>query len=130
MVPLENHTHVRSKTLSGSPKKNAALFGSAKKTGGKRGGAVPTYQSSRNATKRSSCHTLSQRLLELAGIAFQHFLAHGMPNEAVQLDEAGRQPDLCHVARPRQVDGELADRMRLGAGRKNQHPIRERDRLL
>ena len=48
----------------------------------------------------------------------------------VQLDEARRHPDLGHVARPRQIDRELADRVRRRSGRQHDHAVGERDRFL
>src|SRR4051812_21458132 len=84
---------------------------------------------SSSPTKSSTCHSLSQ-LLELLRIAFQHFLAHRAPDEPVQLVEPRRQANLRYVARPGQVDGELAYRVRLRSGREHHHPIGKRDCLL
>src|SRR6267143_3051080 len=130
MVPEVNQSHVRSSTLNGSPKKKAALCGLSKYIGGRSVGLVATCQKSTNPTKISTCQTRSQLLELLLGIAFEDLFLHRVPDLRVQLDEAWRQPDLGDIARPRQVDGEFADRVRLGAGREHPDAIRQRDRFL
>src|SRR5450755_4449675 len=49
---------------------------------------------------------------ELLAISGKHLFAQHRPDRLVQLDEARRRADLGDVARPLQVDRELADRMR------------------
>ena len=63
-------------------------------------------------------------------IALQHFRFQHVPDCFVQFDKARQHPDLGNVARPRQVDRELADRMRRGPRRQHDDAIRQRDRLL
>src|SRR5688572_31049603 len=128
MKPEENQSTMRPATLSGSPKKKAALFGSSKYSGGSSVGLVRTYQATSSAANSANCQMRSA-LLPLTGIALQHFFLHRTPDQAVQLDEARRQADLGHVARPRQVDDELADRVRFRAGGHHHHAVGERDRL-
>src|SRR5436190_5100412 len=130
MVPEANQSQVRSKTLNGSPKKNAALFGSSKYSGGKSVGLVATYQKARKAMNSPNCQRRSALLELLLGIALEHFILHGAPDQGMQLDEARREADLGDVARPRQIDGEFADRMRLGSCREHHHPVGKRNGLL
>src|SRR5215213_2753858 len=122
MLPELNHTQMRSSTSSGSPKKNAALCGLSKYIGGSSVGLVATYQSSMSAPKSPSCHR-RKALMLLPGIALEHFGLHRAPDQRVQLDEARRKTDLRDIARPREVDLELADRMRLRTCRKHHHAI-------
>src|SRR5947199_6687323 len=78
-----------------------------------------------------TCHTHSLDLLPLlARIALQHLFLHGMPDEPMELDEARREADFRDIPWARQIDLKLADRPRLRAGRKDDHAIGQRDRLL
>src|ERR1044072_8384392 len=129
MAPEANQSQMGSNTLSRSPTKKAALWGLSKYSGGSKVGLVPTCQTTRTAAKRPSCHQ-RRLLLALAGIALEHFGLHGVPDLRMELDEARRQPHLGHIPRPRQVDRELADRVRLRAGREHHHAVGKRDRLL
>src|SRR5829696_2796157 len=110
MLPELNHTQMRSSTSSGSPKKNAALCGLSKYIGGSSVGLVATYQNSSSAANSATCQK-RKALMFLPGIALEHFGLHRAPDQRVQLDEARREADLGHIARPRQIDLELADRM-------------------
>src|SRR2546423_707017 len=112
MVPEVNQSQVRSNTFNGSPKKNAALFGSSKYSGGSSVGLVATCKKSTKPTKISACHSRSHLLELLLGIALEHLVLHRLPDQGMQLDEARRHADLGDIARPRQVDREFADRMR------------------
>src|SRR6202008_3680001 len=101
MVPVANHSQIRWKTFTGSPKKNAALFGSSKYSGGRSVGLVAIYQKRSSAAASSACQSRSALVELLPGIALQHLLLHRMPDQRVQLDEARRQADLGDVARAR-----------------------------
>src|SRR6185436_19458257 len=68
--------------------------------------------------------------LHLLLIALQDLVAHLRPDLAVQLEKARQQPAFRHIAGPRQVDDELADRARTWARRQYDHPVREGDGLL
>src|SRR5258708_14668779 len=97
--------------------------------GGSSVGLVETCQNASKPTRSRSCQTRSI-LVELLGIALQHFFLHRMPDERMQLDEARREADLGDVPRSRQVDREFADRMRCRSGGQDDHAIGKRDRLL
>src|SRR5688500_14676391 len=103
---------MRPNTLSGSPKKNAARLGSSKYSGGSSEGLVPTCQMTNRPPSRPACHRRSLMAL-LLRIAFEHLGLHRAPDLGMQLEVARREPDLGHVARPRQVDRIGADRPRL-----------------
>src|SRR3974390_626169 len=130
MVPEVNHAQTRESTSSGWPKKNAALFGSSEKKGGISGGFVITCKKTNTAASISTCQRRSALLVLLLLIALEDFVLHRLPDARVQLDEARREPDLGHVARPRQADAEPADRARCGAGGQHHHAIRKRNRFL
>src|SRR5688572_22667406 len=101
MSPLANQFQMRPSTLSGSPKKNAARFGSSKYSGGRSVGLVPTCQTANRQASNSACQTRRALVSLLLRIAFQHLLLHRMPDLSVQLDEARRQADLRDIARAR-----------------------------
>ena len=65
--------------------------------------------------------------LQLLRIALEHFVAQHGPDLRVQFDEARMGAHLGHVARARQVDRELADRMRRRPGRQHHHAVAHRD---
>src|SRR6266545_4818804 len=119
---------MRSRTLSGSPKKNAALCGLSKYIGGSNVGLVATCQKAIKTRNSATCQRRNALLL-LLGIAFQHFVLHCAPDQGMELDEARREADLGDVAWARQVDRELAYRPCLRAGREHHDSVRERDRL-
>src|SRR5664279_1879270 len=118
--PVTNQAQTRAKILSGSPKKNAAWRSFSNTKFGRRPGVVSRCQTTKTARSRPACQKrrcfiASRR--ELLAVARQHFFAQHRPDRLVQLDEARRRADFGHVARPRKVDRELADRMRRRPGR-------------
>src|SRR6478672_4780264 len=115
-----NHCQIRSKIFSGSPKKKAAWRSFSNTKVGRRPGVVSRCQTMNTTASRPTCQTrryfMTRRVWssrrELLPVAGEHLLAQHVPDRLVQLDEARRRSHLGHVARPRQVDRELADRMR------------------
>src|SRR5215471_3629821 len=96
-----------------------------------RPGAVSTYQRPTSRASTQSCRILSCMsggLLALVGL--EHLLLHDAPDLAVEIEEGGGHADLRDVARSRQLDHEIADRPRAGAGRQHDDAVGERDRLL
>src|SRR5437763_1339596 len=83
-------------------------------------------QTAKKARSRNICQKRRLLLALLAGIAFEHFFLHGAPDEAVQLHKPRREADFRHVARPRQVDGVLADRPGFRSRRKHHDAVGER----
>src|ERR671931_1486816 len=88
-----------------------------------------TCQKAKNAARSSACQIRSSLMPLLLGIRFEHLLFHGAPDGAVELDKSRREPNLRDVARPREIDAVIADRMRFGTRREHDHAVRERDRL-
>src|SRR5207245_10646731 len=66
----------------------------------------------------------------LPGIAFEHLFLHRAPDFRVNFDEARRQADFGDIARARQVDRIVSDRMRHRARGKDHYPVGQRNRLL
>src|SRR6476659_271235 len=128
-----NQVQMRPKILTGSPKKNAAWRSLSNMKLGSRPGVVSRCQTTNTATSKPACHrrryfiASCRKLLPIAG---EHLLAQDRPDRLVQLDEARRRAHLGDVARPRQVDRELADRMRRRAGREADDAVAHRDRLV
>src|SRR6478672_3837843 len=133
-----NQVQMRPKILTGSPKKNAAWRSFSNIKFGSRPGVVSRCQTTNTATSRPACQRRRYFIAsvsvascrELLAIAGEHFLAQHRPDRLVQLDEARRRAHLGDVARSRQVDRELADRMRRRAGGKADDAVAERDRLV
>src|SRR6516165_2423944 len=135
-----NHAQMRPKILIGSPKKNAACWSFSKKKFGNSPGVVSKYQTTKTTTRSANCQTRSlsiERSLtarpscrELLAVPGKHFFAQHRPDRLVQLDEARRRAHLGDVARPRQVDRELADRMRRRTRGEADDAVAERDRLV
>src|SRR5579864_917584 len=131
----KNQSQMRPKTFSGSPKKKAAWRSLSNMKLGSRPGAVSTYQTTRITTSSPSCQARRNFMRlrscrQLLPIAGQHLFAQHRPDRLVQLDEARRRAHLGDVARPRQVDRELADRMRARPRRKADDAVAHRDRLV
>src|SRR3546814_11175855 len=60
-------------------------------------------------------------------IALDNLFLHGSPDFAVQARETGSVADFGNLARPRQVDTEIADRMRHRTGRQDDDAIGHRN---
>src|SRR5215467_2112409 len=100
MSPELNQPAIRPSTLSGSPNRKAARFGSLNQNGGTMPGTASTCQSRNSPSSSSNCQTRSALVLLLLRIAFQHLGFHRAPNLPVQIDEARRESNLGDVARP------------------------------
>src|SRR5580765_4785294 len=133
-----NHCQIRSKIFSGSPKKNAAWRSFSNTKVGKRPGVVSRCQTTKTTTSSPTCQrrrylmprrpgSSCRKLLPGAG---KHLLAQHVPDRLVQLHEARRRSHLGDVARPRQVDRELADRMRAWPGGEADDAVAHGDRLV
>ena len=126
-----NQVQIRPKILTGSPKKNAAWRSFSNMKFGSRPGVVSRCQTTNTADQQARLPEAKVfHARELLAIAGEHFLAQHRPDRLVQLDEARRRAHLGDVARPRQVDRELADRMRRRAGREADDAVAHRDRLV
>src|SRR4029079_8720288 len=128
-----NQVQIRPKIRTGSPKKNAAWRSFSNMKLGSRPGVVSRCQTTNTATSSPACQRrryFMPSCRELLAIAGEHFLAQHRPDRLVQLDEARRRAHLGNVARPRQVDRELADRMRPRAGGEADDTVAHRDRLV
>ena len=132
-----NQAQMRPKIFSGSPKKNAAWRSFSNMKLGSRPGVVSRCQTTKTATSSAGLpdpqvsHSAATSLMpRAAGGSPQHLFAQHRPDRPVQLDEARRRAHLGDVARPRQVDRELADRMRRRPGREADDAVAERDRLV
>src|SRR2546425_4987741 len=66
----------------------------------------------------------------LPGIAFEHLFLHRAPDFRVNFYEARRQADFGDIARARQVDRIVSDRMRRRTRGKDHYPVGQRNRLL
>src|SRR5215217_7939321 len=121
---VKNQAPMRPKIFSGSPKKNAAWLSFSNTNGAISPGFVSTCHSTNSTTSRPTCqirrlvelgfsafHMAAPSGSELLPIALQDFLAQHRPDRLVQFDEARRRAHLGDVARPLQVDVELADRV-------------------
>src|ERR1700712_2960801 len=121
-----NQSQTRPKIFSGSPKKNAAWLSSVNRKCGSRPGTVSRCQAPKTITSTASCHARRLRRLglmkrhivvrppscrELLPVAGENLFAQHVPDRLVQLDEARDGAHLGDVARPVEVDAELADRM-------------------
>src|SRR6187455_2812698 len=133
-----NHCQMRPKIFSGSPKKNAAWRSLSNMKVGSRPGVVSRCQTTKTATRSPACQTRRYLIAQpgcsscrqLLPVSGEHLFAQDAPDRLVQLDEARRRPHLGDVARARQVDLELADRMRAGPGRETDDPVAHGDRLV
>src|SRR5438067_11931619 len=136
---------MRSRTLSGWPKKNAAWLSSENRKCGSRPGTVSTCQARNSSTRRTSCQARRLRRLglikrhvaftasclrELLLVAGEHLFAQHVPDRLVQLDEARIGAHLGDVARAREVDAELADDARTRARGQDDDAVAHRDRLV
>src|SRR6202011_1173200 len=129
--PLQNQSTIVQNTLTGSPKKKGGGVCRSKENGGLMPGVVKTCHSTMSAAKTTNCiarSRISGDLLLLVGL--QHFFLHRPPDLLVEREESRRHADLRHVARPRQVDPEVADRMRARPRRQHHDAVGQRDRLL
>src|SRR5437762_13421101 len=90
-------------TVSGVPKKN----------GGSTPVRVSTCQTQKSAASSSTRPTSSRSVPLALCISREDLRLEQFPDLAVQLEEPGRQAHFRHVARPGEIDGELADGARL-----------------
>src|SRR5712692_1311530 len=134
MVPSPSHTSTRSLIREGLEKKK----GSTRVLSSPILIAVPACQTATTATKMATWKASTAagprpRLLARAPgtlIAGHHLVAQVAPDALVDLREAGDEARLDHVARPWQWNRIVALEGGVGAGREEQDPVGEGNRLL
>src|SRR5713226_6650937 len=116
ILPDENQSQTRRSTTSGCPKKKLGRMPVSVSTCQARNATASsrTRQTSSGARRRDRPTALPEPLAD--GIGLEHLRAQRGPEAAVHFQEARGQADLGHVARPGEVDAELADRPRARRG--------------